>query len=77
MAKDLYDTEEYAIHLTRDEVYTLSLLLGRVQGDVESYDILQKLEDGIGRELTCDDYKRVVVKVKGEEAGDDWVIQID
>ena len=76
MAKDIYGTR-YELTLTRDEVYTMCLLLSHVASDIESYSLLNKLESVLGRELTLEDFDRVVVKVEGEGVGDDWTILID
>lgn len=76
MAKDIYGTQ-YELTLSHDEVYTMCLLLSHVAKDNECYRILDKLERVIGRELTLEDFERVVVKVEGEEVGDDWTILID
>lgn len=76
MAKDNYG-KGYELTLTYDEVYTMCLLLSHVAKDNECYRLLDKLEGVLGRELALEDFDRVVVKVEGEEVGDDWMILID
>jgi len=72
MAK--YKHDGHQVSLTSDEVYTLLLLLGKVAGDDESYDIYEKLSHLIDKELESEDYEKV--RFVGETESEDWYIRI-
>lgn len=71
MAK--FESKEHLVSLTTDEVYTILLLTSRVAGDVECYDIGDKLEYVLGRELALDDHDKVVLIPETDH--EDWYIK--
>lgn len=71
MAK--FESKEHLVSLTTDEVYTILLLTYHVAGDKECYDLYEKLQYVIGRELNLDDAELVTIVNEGH---DDFYIKI-
>lgn len=73
MAK--YTGNRHKVSLTTDEVYTLLLLLGKVAGDNESYNLYERLSCMLEREVLMEDFDKV--KFVGETQDECWYIRIE
>lgn len=72
MAK--FESKEHLVSLSVDEVYTILLLISRVAGDKECYDIYGKLEYILERELSLEDHD--LLELIPEDEQEDWHIKI-